>query len=182
MGWSSCAQGGGPATRPASPTLIDIAGTARAPLDLGTAKAVVVIFISVDCPISNGYAPEIIRMCKDFEPKGACFYLVHADPQLSDPDAKKHADEYGYTCPVLVDRKHELVRRLGVKATPEAAIVNPAGEILYRGRVDDLYAGLGRRRYEATQHDLRDALSEVLAGRPVKTPRTVAVGCAIGEN
>ena len=37
---------------------------------------------------------------------------MHADVELTDGAAKKHAADYGYTCPVLIDRKHELVQRI----------------------------------------------------------------------
>ena len=86
----------------------------------------------------------------------------------------------GLLCPVLIDRRHELIRQVGPRpVTPEAVVVAPDGTLAYRGRIDDLYAALGKRRYEATTHDLRDALDAVLAGKPVANPREPAVGCAI---
>ena len=51
--------------------------------------------------------------------------------------------------------------------------------MVYRGRIDNVYAALGKRRPEATEHDLRKALDEVLSGRPVAEPRTQAIGCYI---
>lgn len=180
IGPAVIALGDGATTRPASPAIADVTGTVRRPVDLGDAKAAVVIFISTDCPICNGYAPEINRMCREYEAKGVLFYLVHGDRDLSDASAKKHASDYGFTCPVLIDRKHELVRWAGATVTPEAAVIGPGG-LLYRGRIDDLYPALGKRRYEATTHDLRQALDAMLAGKPVAAPRTSAVGCAITD-
>jgi thiol-disulfide isomerase/thioredoxin len=159
----------------------DIAGIDRRPMDVGSAKAVVILFIATECPISNGYAPEINHICKEYESRGVVFYLVHSDPDVTAADAKKHAGDYGFTCPVLIDRKHELAKRVGATVTPEAVVVGADGELLYRGRIDDLYVALGSRRYEATTHDLRNALDAVLAGKPVMTPRTNAVGCSISE-
>jgi hypothetical protein len=49
----------------------------------------------------------------------------------------------------------------------------------YRGRIDDLYAALGRPRRQVTHPDLRDALDDLVAGKPVRTPRTEATGCYI---
>ena len=178
-----CARGEGPSTRPAPIVVADISGVVRQPLDRGSAKAVVLIFITTDCPISNGYAPEINRICKDYEGRGIGFYLVHADRELTDAAAKKHAADYGFTCPVLIDRKHELVHRLGATVTPEAVVIGAGGELPYRGRIDDLFVSLGKRRFEATTHDLpaQAALDAVLAGKPVAVPRTAAVGCAISD-
>ncbi|MDB5299214.1 MAG: hypothetical protein JWO87_877 [Phycisphaerales bacterium] len=170
----------GAGTKPAPPLEVrDINGAARRPLELGEAKAVVIVFISVDCPIANGYAPEINRICREYEAKHISFFLVHTDPALSETDARKHAKEYGFTCPVVIDPEHELVKRLGATVTPEVAVVGADGAVLYRGRIDDLYLALGKRRFEATTHDLRVALDAVVAGREVPVARTAAVGCAI---
>jgi thiol-disulfide isomerase/thioredoxin len=178
---TTIARGDAPTTKPADPVLNDITGVSRQPLSLGKYKANVLIFISTECPISNGYAPEMNRLCKAYKDKSIAFYLVHADATLVDAEAKKHAADYGFTCPVLVDRKHELVRQLGATITPEAIVVGPGNAVLYRGRIDDLYVAIGKKRYQATTHDLRDALDAIVAGKPVATPRTEAVGCAISN-
>lgn len=186
--------------------LTDVAGTPRRPLAAAQAdgaKAVVFLFIATDCPISNSYAPEFNRICAKYgreeqkagkgtggakddvkgdaksDSKAFDFYLVHADPDLLAADAKKHASDYGYGCPVLMDGKKQLAGQLGAKATPEAFVVSPDGKVLYRGRIDDQYAGYGKRRAEPTTHDLRDALDAVLAGKPVAVPETKVIGCPI---
>ncbi|HZL34092.1 MAG TPA: redoxin domain-containing protein [Tepidisphaeraceae bacterium] len=170
-----------PATQPSSLEVRDITGVVRHPLEPGHGKAAVVIFISTDCPVSNGYAPEINRICKAYESRGVAFYLVHTDPALSTADAARHATDYGFACPILIDRKHELVKRIGATMTPEAAVIGPDGAVAYRGRIDNLYVSLGKRRYQATVHDLRAALDATLAGKPVAVPRTTAVGCSITQ-
>ena len=47
--------------------------------------------------------------------------------------------------------------------------------IRYHGRIDDQY-GVGFRRDKPTRRDLEEALDELLAGRPIATPRTEVVG------
>ena len=54
-----------------------------------------------------------------------------------------------------------------------------AGEVEYRGRIDNRYEQLGRERRVVTVRDLRDALDAVLTGRPVARPATEPVGCFI---
>jgi hypothetical protein len=95
--------------------------------------------------------------------------------------ARKHAAAFGYQCPVLLDPRHQLVAATGVTTTPEVAVVTADGQIAYRGRIDDRYPRIGVHRQAPTRRDLRAALKAVLAGRPVPTPRTTAVGCAILE-
>ena len=142
-------------------------------------KAVVLLFIARDCPVSNAYAPEIERIIARYTPLKITFTLVYPDPDTSLAAARQHAKDYGYTCPLLLDPAHKLVRRAGATVTPEAAVFAPGGRLLYRGRIDDLYLGFGKRRDAATRHDLRDALDAVLVGRPVASPKTQAIGCFI---
>jgi hypothetical protein len=105
--------------------------------------------------------------------------LVHVDPQLTQEAARSHAQEYSIKAPVVIDREHAWVTRAGATRSPEAAVFAPTGEILYLGRIDNMYAGLGKRRAHVTSHDLRDALEAILAGSPVPHAKTEAVGCFI---
>ena len=157
----------------------DVAGVEHRPFTDPAVKAVALVFVLADCPIANGYAPEIHRLCAAYGPRGVRFFLVQVDEDLSSRAAAEHAREYGYACPVVVDAGRVLVRRAGARMVPEAAVFGPDGERKYLGRIDDLYADLGKRRARATSLDLRDALDAVLADRPVTRPVTQAVGCFI---
>jgi hypothetical protein len=143
-------------------------------------KANVVIFITNDCPIANSYAPEIKSIIGEYSPRGAGFFLVHVDPDLGLEKARKHAEDFGYENAILRDPRHVLVSELEADVTPEAFVLGPSG-VLYRGRIDDLYADLGKKRRQARTRDLRDALDAVLAGKAVENPTTRAIGCYIPE-
>jgi len=142
-------------------------------------KAIVLLFVGYDCPISNGYAPELMRLCKEYTPKKVAFCVVYADADIATDDALKHAKEYGYTCPAVLDPEMKLARKVGATVKPEAAILTPKSELLYRGRIDDLYIDFGKKRVQPTTRDLKDALDAVLAGKPVPVARTKALGCYI---
>ena len=142
-------------------------------------KAIVLIFFGYDCPISNAYVPEFRRIYEEYSPKNVAFCIVYADADLALEDARKHAKDYGFTCPAILDPKMVLSLRFGATVKPEAAVLSPKGELLYRGRIDNLYLSLGKKQAKPTQWDLRDALTSVLAGQPVATTRTKAIGCAI---
>ncbi len=142
-------------------------------------KAVVLLFIARDCPISNAYAPEIKRILARYTPQKIAFELVYPDPDTSPSAAQAHAKEYGYTCPLRVDPKHLAAQKYGATVTPEAIVLDQHGKLIYRGRIDDRYAAFGQQRFLVTHHDLRDALDAVLTGKPVRTPRTTAIGCFI---
>jgi len=157
----------------------DIHGVSRTPLRIGDHKAAVLIFVGVDCPISNAYSPLINKMVADYSSKGFDFYMVYSDPNLSAADARKHAVDFGYTCLGLLDSRQKLKKKVNATVTPEAAVVDGHGQVLYLGRIDNWYEDFGKQRYAATTHELRDALDAIVAGKKVATPVTKAVGCPI---
>ena len=54
-------------------------------------------------------------------------------------------------------------------------------DIVYQGRINDLYRAPGDAQLTATTHELEDALDALVHGKHVATPRTNAVGCAISD-
>jgi thiol-disulfide isomerase/thioredoxin len=143
-------------------------------------KPTVLIFIRTDCPISNRYAPELQRLYREYSSRIA-FYLVYADPSESAKDIQKHMSDYGYKFDALRDPGHDLVKLAKARVTPEAALFSARGDLLYHGRIDDLYVDLGKSKREATTHDLQDAIDAVLAGKPVAVPETRAAGCFLSD-
>ena len=142
-------------------------------------KAVVLLFCGHDCPISNGYTKEIVRLCKEYMPKKIAFCVIYADADLGVDDARKHAKEYGFTCPAILDPKMSLASKVGATVKPETAVLSPKGELLYLGRIDDIYADFGKRRAQPTCTELKDALDAILAGTTIAVARTKAIGCHI---
>ena len=162
----------------AAPGATDLDGRAATPLRVG--KISVLIFVRTDCPISNRYAPEIQRLSKAYRLRGVEFWLVYPNPDETAGGIRRHAADYGYDLGLLRDPTHDLVQRSQVTITPEAAVFS--GErLVYHGRIDDRYPDLGKARRTTGAHDLEDALESVLAGRPVRTAVTRAVGCSIAD-
>ena len=156
----------------------DIRGKVQHPFQTN-GKASVIVFVTNDCPISNGYAREIRRICEQFAGQASC-YLSYVDPDLTLQQVAKHTTDYGHgDYPAIIDRKHELVKATGATVTPEAVVVGTSGKIEYRGRIDNKYVTWGTARPEATERDLRAAIQAVAEGRPVATAYTKAVGCFI---
>jgi hypothetical protein len=166
---------------PTDEMLLDADGKPQRPLQVEEAKANVLIFISTECPIANGYLPKINALVRDFTPKSIRFYLVHANPELTAQQVKEHVQQHSITAPVLVDRQHELVRATGVKVTPEVVVVLESGRVAYRGRIDDMYANPTASGESAVKPELREALNAVVADREVEVPRTRPLGCSIRE-
>lgn len=144
-------------------------------------KARVLVFTSIDCPISNRYAPEIARLHDEFASQGISFSLVFANPAETQEAIDEHVKRFGYRMPVVRDPQHALVKKTGVTIAPEAAVLGPNDRVLYRGRIDDRYVSFGVDRPAPTRRDLRDALLAIVAGRPVKVAETQAIGCVLSD-
>lgn len=144
-------------------------------------RATVFVFITSDCPIANRYAPEIQRLAAIFTPQGVRFWLVYANPHEPVASIRNHLRQFQYAIPALRDPEHALVRFTKVTVSPEAAVVDQGGVLLYHGRIDDRWVSLGRDRPLPTHSDLAEALSATLDGKPVAQTATPAVGCILAD-
>ena len=180
VGGLASAKTDAPTTRPAI-RLADVNGAIVEPLH-PAGRANVLIFVRTDCPISNSYAPIINRLAKTYSDRGVVFYLVYTIRDLKISDAKQHLHDFGYTCPAVIDRQHELVKTLGAIATPQAFVISADGATAYHGRIDDSFPALGKQRPQPTTHELVDAIDAVLASKQPTVAHTRAVGCAISED
>ena len=139
----------------------------------------VLVFTTTDCPISNRYAPEIQRLATKFRGK-AQFVLVYPVAADSPAMIRDHVRKFAYSIDVIRDVDQKLVKQTGVTVTPEVAVMRGA-QLLYRGRIDDRYVELGRERPSPTTRDLDAAIEAALAGQPITTRETRAVGCMLAD-
>jgi len=161
--------------------LRDTAGGAHTPTEWHTHKAVVLFFVTTDCPVGNSYVPELNRIREAYAGRGVLLLGVQADVTVKDAEVAKYAADFRYSFPLLLDPRQVLVKQTGATITPQAAVLSPEGKLLYLGRIDNRVADFGKARPEATERDLRDALDAVLAGKPVPHPVTKSIGCAINR-
>ena len=167
------------AAPPVSFSLSDAAGKTHSSAELGRFHATVLLFVATDCPNSNTYAPVLARLYREYSPRGVQFLGIYSDPADSTADVEKHDADYKIPYAALLDPNHTLALTTGARSTPEAVILSPSGDVLYRGRVDDRFVDFGKTRFRPTREDLREALDQVLSGQPVKDPVTKVLGCAI---
>ena len=160
-------------------SLADTGGQAHTPAEWNGKRAVVLFFLTTDCPLCNNYVPEMNRIAQAFSSRGVAFYGVQGDATIPAEDVRRHVKDFAYTFPYLFDPQESLATYTGATATPEAAVLSPGGQLLYLGRIDNRLEDFGKQRVQVTEFDLRDTLEAILHGKPVPHPRTKALGCAI---
>ncbi len=158
----------------------DLAGQPVDPL-ASSRQIHVLLFARSDCPITKRYAPELQRIAREFQRDPVQFWLVFPDPSETPQEIRTTIGQYSFPGTPILDPKHSLVRLARATTAPEAAIFDKSGKLLYHGRIDDLYVDVGKSRPVAQVHDLEDAISATLAGKPVRQTATRAVGCSLAD-
>jgi hypothetical protein len=154
-------------------------GQTHDPLAAGGKKAVMLIFVSPFCSTTKSFIKEINQITADYSDRVAV-YLVHSDPEITREVAMEHTILSEVKATVLLDKEQVLAKQVKARITPEAIVLSPKAEVLYQGRINDLYLGPTKRQRAATTKDLRDALDAILSGKPVPAPQHPAQGCKIG--
>ena len=171
----------GPGVAPPAPSvdfdLRDAAGKTHRLADYRDRKAVVVVFLAVDCPLAKLYTPRLVALAKEYDARGVSFLLIAAR-QESPRDLAHYSSLHGVTFPVLRDTGGIAVKRFGAERSPEAFVLDKERRVRYRGRIDDQY-GVGVQSPAAKKRELVDALEAVLSGRPVAVTATAAPGCPL---
>jgi peroxiredoxin len=160
-------------------SLRDTQGSVHTPAEWSARQAIVLFFVTNDCPVGNSYVPEMNRIQEAYAARGVEFFAVQADPSVPKMVVARYAKDFRYGFPLLLDPHQTLVQLAGATVISQVAVLSPEGKVLYLGRIDNRVEDFGEQRPQATRHDLRDALDAVLAGKPVTNPITKSIGCAI---
>lgn len=155
--------------------------------DFADAKVLVVIFTCNHCPTAQAYEQRIIQLHADFRDRGAALIAISPNDPLavrldelgysdvgdSFEDMKLHAKRRGFKFPYLYDGETQRVSTaMGALATPHVFIFDQDRKLRYNGRIDDAETKSPKSR------DARNAIEDLLAGRPVRVAKTRVFGCS----
>jgi peroxiredoxin/mono/diheme cytochrome c family protein len=149
--------------------------------DLKERKAIVIIFLGVECPLSNQFVPVLAELHRDYSKKGVAFLGINSNSQDGLERVADHARQHAIPFPVLKDVGNKVADQFGAQRTPEAFVLDGGRRIRYRGRIDDQFGIDYARPGKPSRRDIAVALDELLAGEPVSVPATTALGCRIGR-
>jgi peroxiredoxin len=155
-------------------SLKDYNGKSHSLSDYSKSKAVVLIFISTECPVSNGYNERMAALQKKYGGKNVSFIGINSNKEEGVKEIKTHAEKNKFGFPVLKDTDNKIADKFGASVTPEVYVLSPDNKILYHGRIDD-----SRDASKVSSNDLSTALDQILAGKKISNERTKAFGCSI---
>jgi peroxiredoxin len=134
----------------------------------------VLIFMAVQCPVSNAYNERMEKLAQDYQAKGINVIGINSNVAESADAVKAHAAEKHLTFTILKDAGNKVADRLGASVTPETYFLDASNKLLYRGRIDNSKNADG-----VTASELRDAIDATLAGKPITKTTANAFGCTI---
>jgi peroxiredoxin len=174
--------------------LLGIDGKTHTLADYKSAKVLMVVFLSNHCPYSHAAETRLIPLAKEFADRGLAVVAINPNSpdgiRIDELGYSKYNDSYeemklyakdaGFVFPYLYDGDTQVVAKAyGCLATPHVFLFDQERKLRYVGRVDD-------SRFEdlasVKSHDARNAVVEMLAGKPVTTPTTKVMGCSTKWN
>lgn len=148
--------------------------------DYADKKAVVIIASCNHCPTVIQYEDRMVEIQRDYADKGVQLIAINGNETDGHPtDTIEHmverAKDKGFNFTYLRDDTQDVLRAYGAVRTPEVFVLGPDGTLVYQGGIDDNPDSPAsvKKQY------LRDALDEIIAGKPVSVPKTPSVGCTV---
>jgi peroxiredoxin len=162
--------------------------------DFKEAPVLMVVFLSNHCPYSHAAETRLLPLAREFAGKGLAVVAINPNSPEgiridelgyskyndSFDEMKLYAKEAGFPFPYLYDGETQIAAlNYGCLATPHVFLFDRERKLRYAGRVDD------SRFEDATTvktHDTRNAVVEMLAGKPVTVAETKIMGCSTKWN
>jgi len=142
-------------------------------------KAVVFMVQGNGCPIVRNAMPRFQELKDMYADKGVQFFMLNSNLQDNRQTVAAEAEEFGYDIPVLIDDTQIIGESLDLVRTGEVFVLDPkTWSVTYAGAVDDRLT-YEKQKQEASEHYLKDAIDNMLAGEPVEVASTDPLGCLI---
>jgi peroxiredoxin len=159
--------------------MMDVSGKEVSLADAKGENGLLVIFSCNTCPYVKLSESRIKEVAKHAKANKIGVILVNSnEAQRADEDSfdamKKYASAQGYDFSYVVDKNSSVANAFGATRTPHVFLFDKKG-LAYRGAIDDNIKDAN----DAKEHYLKDAITAVGTGKPVKTNSSKSVGCSI---
>lgn len=143
-------------------------------------KPVLFLILSTECPLCQNYTSVLNTLYGQYKNQ-VVFYGILPGNTYTSSDIKNFKSTYKILFPLLVDNSEKLTRYLQATITPEAVLMTGGNNLLYRGAIDNWLVSLGKKRIQATEHYLHNALDNTIHRANIKIKRTKAIGCKLND-
>ena len=162
-------------------SLPDTEGNSLSLKDFDDKNVLLVMFICNHCPYVKHVREELVRLARDYQPKGVGIVAINANDVAnyrddSPENMKKEKESVGYSFPYLYDETQEVAKAYTAACTPDFFVFDGERKLIYRGQLDDARPGNDE---PIDGHDLRAALDAALAGEPAPDTQKPSMGCNI---
>ena len=141
-------------------------------------KYKVYFFLLEECKITQAYVKEINRLKKEYDCDSIAFKAFFPSPSSEINLVEKFMEEYQIDLNYEMDELQVAASKFDITVMPEVVLYDESKmKVLYQGRIDNLFAKIGKRRSRATTHELNDCLESIRNGKLINPFRTNAIGC-----
>ncbi len=142
-------------------------------------RASVILFLQPECPFCHTYARTFLHIDSLLRSKDIALVAVVAGTNFPKHEIEQYRTRYKFNFPILLDPDFSLTQALKASITPQVFLLNPKGEKIYHGQIDNWGYEIGKVRARPTEFYLLEAVEAFLAGKPQPRDSTQAVGCYI---
>jgi len=145
-----------------------------------TSRYTVYYFLGEDCRICEYYAPEINRLDSLYADADIQFIGLFPSRHSTEKGISDFKKKNNVAIPLKLEYFATKTKEFGVTVTPEVVIYdNRQKQMLYRGRIDDSYVRVGKRRRVIQKRDLEYLLRRLQAEDDLAFTESDAIGCYI---
>lgn len=148
--------------------------------DVKGPKGTLIFFTCNHCPYVVGSEDRMVALLDALKPKSVAMVAIHSNETKDHPTdgfdhVKQRMVEKGFGWLSLRDESQLVARTYGAERTPHYFLFGADDRLVYSGRMDNS----PRDASKAQTHELRDAVEDMLAGRPARLDRTDSIGCNV---
>jgi len=143
----------------------------------------VYIFLQEECPICQSYTVQLQELYNTYSSEQLQFVGLFPSPESTEAEIAEFKAKYKIPFELQPDHYHQKVATLGATITPEVIVYDETQQIiLYRGRIDNTFFRVGKRRQLTTTSELKDALEAITNDKPIIVTETDPIGCVISQH
>ena len=142
-------------------------------------KIVVLEWVNPDCPyVKRHYEAGTMKtLAEEFADRGVVWLSINSTHYMDAEASAAFKEAEGLPYDLLVDADGKVGHLYEAKTTPDIRIIDIDGSVVYRGAIDS--DPRGNEEASETTNYVRQALSELLSGQEVSTPRAKPYGCSV---